>query len=297
MTRNDDFIGHLEGYLDEYEGSTPLPDDVRDAIRAQLPLTHQRPAWWPTRRFPEMNSIAKLGLAAAVVAVAAIVGFNYLVAPNIGGPGLGDPTPSPSPIPTASPTPAPVLNGQDPLPPGRYQVEPALPMDVTIEVPEGWSAGGAWVAVGPKGNEAPDGMAIRFYASDLNLYNDPLLPSDGLLAPPVGPSVDELVAAMVGHPDWDVTGTSPITLDGYAGQVVHVTLPEGTSDATPFYLFVDAFGGQVYGWAAGQLFDVYIVDVAGERLVIDAFHYPETSATDLAAQQAVLDSIQIEPQP
>lgn len=243
-----------------------------------------------------MNSFAKLSVAAAVVVVAAIVGFNYLVAPNVGGPGLGDPTPSP--IPTASSTPAPALTGQDPLPPGRYQVDRfGLPMDVTIEVPEGWSASSGWVAIGPKGNDAPDGMAIRFYASNnLNLYNDPLLPSDGLLDPPVGPSVDELVAAMVGHPDWDVTGTSPITLDGYAGQVVHVTLPEGTSDATPFYLFVDG-SGQVYGWAAGQVFDVYIVDVAGERLVIDAFRYTETSATDLAAQQAVLDSIQIDQQP
>ena len=292
MTRNDDFIGHLEGYLEEYEGSTPLPDDVRDVIRAQLPSIHQRPAWWPVPRFPEMNNVMKLSLAAAAVVVAALLGYNYLVAPNIGGPSLGDATPSP----TANPTPMPALNGQDPLPPGRYQVDTALPMDVTIEVPEGWSAGGAWVAIGPKGNDLPDGMAIRFYAGEnLNLYSDPLLPSDGLLDPPVGPSADELVAAMVGHPDWDVTGTSPITLDGYAGQVVHVTLPEGTSEATPFYLFVDRFEGQVYGWAAGQLFDVYVVDVAGGRLVIDAFHYPETSAADLAAQQAVMDSIQIEP--
>jgi len=290
MTRNDDFIGHLEGYLEDYEGSTPLPDEVRDAIRAQLPLTHQRPAWWPARRFPEMNNVMKLSLAAAAVVVAAFLGFNYLVAPNIGGPSLGDPTASPTP----SPTPIPALSGQHPLPAGRYQAEPALPMDVTIEVPEGWSAGTSWVAIGPKGNTAPDGMAIRFYpGDDLNLYNDPLLPSDGLLDPPVGPSVNELVAAMVSHPAWEVTGTDPITVDSYAGQVVHVTLPEGTTDATPFYLFLDGSGGQVYGWAAGQLFDIYIVDVAGERLVIDAFHYPETSAEDLAAQQAVLDSIQI----
>ena len=292
MTHDDDFIVHLEGYLEEYEGSTPLPNEVRDAIRAQLPLTHQRPAWWPVRRFPEMNNVMKLSLVAAAVVVAAFLGYNYLVAPNIGGPSLGDPTPSPSPVPT----PIQALNGQDPLPAGRYQVDPALPMDVTIEVPEDWSAGGAWVAIGPNSNEAPDGMALRFYAgNDLNLYRDPFTPIDGLLDPPAGPSVDELVAAMVGHPDWDVTGTDPIELDGYAGQVVHLTLPEGTTDASPFYLFVDSRGGQTWGWEAGQLFDVYIVDVAGDRLVIDAFHYPETSAEDLAAQQAVIDSIQIGP--
>ena len=83
MTHNDEFIGQLEGYLDEYEGSTPLPEDVRDAIRAELPLTRQRPAWWPAWRFPEMNNMAKLGIAAAAVVVAALLGFRFA------GPGDG----------------------------------------------------------------------------------------------------------------------------------------------------------------------------------------------------------------
>lgn len=165
-------------------------------------------------------------------------------------------------------------------------------MDVTIEVPVGWSASGAWVARGPNGNEAPDGMAIRFYTVS-NIYNAPLVPTDGHLDPPVGPSVEDLVAAMVGHPDWNVTGTDPITMDGYAGQVVHLTLPEGTSEGTRFYLFSDRAGGQTWGWDADQVFDIYIVDVAGERLVIDAFHYAGTSESDVAAQEAVLASIQI----
>ena len=294
MTRNDDFIGELEGYLDEFEGSTPLPDEVRGAIRAQLPSIIQRPAWWPARRFPEMNSMMKLSLAAAAVVVAALLGYNYLVAPNVGGPRLGDPAPTPEPTPTPTPV---ALKDQQPLPAGRYLADPVgLPMDVTVEVPDGWSASDGWVVRGPKGNEAPNGMAIRFYVSTtLHLYADPLVPGDGFLDPAIGPSVDDLVAAMTNHPGWTVTGTEPITIDSAAGQVVHVTLPEGTSDDTPFYLFGTASGSQFYGWAAGQLFDLYIVDVAGDRLVIDAFHYPETSAEDLAAQQGVLDSIQIEP--
>jgi hypothetical protein len=290
MTRNDDLIGLLEGYLDEYEGNTPLPNEVRDAIRAELPLIRQRPAWWPGWRFPEMNAIAKLGLAAAVVVVAALLGFNYLVGSNVGSPGLDNP----SPTPTASPVPA--FSGQGRLPPGRYQADPALPMDVTIEVPSGWSAGDSWVLRGPNGVEAPNGMAIRFYPVE-NIYRDPLVPGDGLLDPPVGPSADDLVTALVDHPDWNVTGTDPVTMDGYAGQVVHVTLPEETGEGTEFYLFRDPNGGQVYGWDADQIFDIYIVDVAGERLVIDAFHFSGTSESDLEAQQAILESIQIEAAP
>lgn len=291
MTRNDDFIVQLEAYLEEFEGSTPLPDHVRGTIRAQLPSTHQRPAWLPVRRFPDMNSMMKLSLAAVAVVVAALLGYNYLLAPNIGSPRLGDPAPTPEPTPTPTPI---ALDGQDPLAAGRYQVDPALPMYVTVEVPDGWSAGDAWVVRGPKGNAGPEGMAVRFYASNnLNLYAHPLVPGDGFMDS-VGSSVSELVAAIVRHPDWIVTGTDPIAIDGYPGQVVHVTLPEGTSDETPFYLFGDIFAGQVFGWEAGQLFDLYIVNVAGEGLIVDAFHYAGTSMEDLAAQRTVIESIQIE---
>ncbi len=64
MTRDDDFIPQLEAYLDEYEGTNPLPDAVRHAVRAQLSTTRQigpvlgpmrdlmmsnvsASAWWP----------------------------------------------------------------------------------------------------------------------------------------------------------------------------------------------------------------------------------------------------------
>lgn len=199
-----------------------------------------------------------------------------------------------SAAPSANASQVPLLNAQESLTAGRYQVDPILPMTVTVAVPNGWGAGEKWVVTGPKGNDEPDGMAVRFYQAS-NLFVHPLSQADGVLRPPVGPSVDDLVNAMVDHPDWTTTGHTAITIDGYAGQVVHVTLPEGTSDATPFYLFSDATEGQEWGWAAGQLFDIYVVDVGGERLVIDAFHYAGTTAEDLAAQSAVIDSIQLTP--
>jgi hypothetical protein len=196
-----------------------------------------------------------------------------------------------SATPSASATRVPELNGEVSQPAGRYRVDPLLPMEVTVELLDGWGAGGNWVVIGPKDNDAPDGMAIRFYTAEM-LYANPLSPSDGLL-PAVGPSVDDLVNAMLEHPDWPATGPDPATIDGYSGQVVHLTLPEGTSDATPFYLFGDASGGQIWGGAARQVHDLYVIDVEGERLVIDAFHFPGTSEEDIAAQRAVIDSVQL----
>ena len=270
-------------------------DRILDLVLDEIDTTPQRSASWLARRFPIMNSnMFRVGIAAAVVIVLAFVGLRFL--PGSGSFG-GPPPPTPTPTLEPSPSPVPPLNGDLSQPPGRYQVDLALPMKVTVQVPEGWSANGNWVVIGPKGNLAPDGMAVRFYGGALNLYTDPLAPGAGELVPAVGPSVDELVSAVVDHPGWTTTDPTPITIDGYSGQVLHVTLPAGTSDATPFYLFVDPAGGQIWGWAAGQLFDVYVIDVGGERLVIDAFHYPGTSASDVAAQTDVINSVKLAPKP
>ena len=50
------------------EGVTALPDRVLDAVLDQIPATSQRRAWWPARRFRDMNTPFKLAMAAAAVA-------------------------------------------------------------------------------------------------------------------------------------------------------------------------------------------------------------------------------------
>jgi hypothetical protein len=283
MSTENDVARSLRSWLREerHEDAGRVLDVVFDLV----PTAPQRSPSWLARRFPPMNTATRLGLAAAAVIVLALVGIKVLPGSSLfGGP----------PAATCAPTLEPNLHGQACLSRGRYEVDPTLPVSVTVAVPDGWSAGGSWIVMGPKGHLAPDGMAVRFYTA-ANLYRNPLAPGEGLVVPLLGPSVDDLINGMVNHPDWTTTGPTAISIDGYAGKVVHVTLPAGTSDATPFYLSVDAAGGQVWGWAAGQVFDIYVVDVGGKRLVIDAFHYPGTSAADLAAQTAVIHSIQLAP--
>ena len=70
------------------EGATALPDRVLDAVLDQVPATPQRRAWWPARRFRDMNTPFKLAMAAAAVLVVAFVGINLLPGNAIvGGPG------------------------------------------------------------------------------------------------------------------------------------------------------------------------------------------------------------------
>ena len=82
-------------------GPTTAPDRVADAARLEAAATRQLPAIvsrWAPRRFPLMNTYAKVALATAAVVLAALLGYNYLVAPNVGGPRLFVPDPTPTPV-------------------------------------------------------------------------------------------------------------------------------------------------------------------------------------------------------
>jgi hypothetical protein len=270
------------------EGATVLPDRVLDAVRDELPATRQRRSVWPARRFPRMNRLSQVAVAIAAVIVVAVVGSRFLLGNTSVG-GQGSAAPSVPPSPTASPQ---LLNDQGNLD-GRYIIGSGITGRVTVAVPAGWSAGGDWVVRGPNGNAAPAGMAIRFYPAT-QLYKNPLRESDGLEPPET--TVGALANAIATHRGWTATAPTDVTIDGLVGKVVHVTIPLDTvigSDGK-FLLFGDANGDQVWGFTPGQVFDMNIVGVDGQLVVIEAFHYPGTSASDLAAQQTVLDSIEID---
>lgn len=244
-----------------------------------------------------MNNARTTRFAAGVGLLSAIIGLS-LASCQVGS---SAPSPTLTVTMTAQPsaTPVPRLNGQDPLDPGRYRVNAGLPTEITVAATSGWSASGDWVLKGPRGNQPPDGMAIRFYGGALNLYTNPLSVSEGVLRPAVGPTVADLVGAIVNDPAWTATAPTDVTIDGHSGQRVQITIPLDAPLTGPeaFYLFVDPTGGQLWGWAPGQIFDLYIIDVDGpsvdgQRLVIDAFRFPGTSAADVAAQRAVVESVQ-----
>src|SRR3954467_15936630 len=115
MSINDDFIGRLEAYLDAFDGPTPLPDRVRDAIRAELPSARQvRPRPGLERIFTMLSNAsarARLGLAAAGVVVVVVLGGAFVG--NIRNGNVGGP-PSPSPTRGTTPPPTP---GTAALPP------------------------------------------------------------------------------------------------------------------------------------------------------------------------------------
>jgi hypothetical protein len=83
------------------EGSERLDDQIYDALRAGIDQRPQRVVIGPWRT-PFMSKFLTLGLGAAAVVVALVVGTRLLAPPGPAGPGG---VPSASPSPTTSPAP------------------------------------------------------------------------------------------------------------------------------------------------------------------------------------------------
>ena len=298
MTREDDFIGQLEGYLEQYEGMTPLPDPVRHALRAQLPITKQLGrSNRPMRRFPVMNNnIARFGLAAAVIVLAILVGIQFLPGPNVGS--------DSSATPTATPM---ALHGGQ-LEAGTYVVSSAdapirTPVSFTFTVPPGWIERTEKLYIYKRADTAQVGFVPWVVT---HVYSD-ACHSEGALKE-VGPTVDDLVAALMDQAHSDATTPVEVEVGGYPAKYISMSVPADVHTSMCRYP-----GTVLQIWANPEETDffaipvnpvhphaypvsgVYIVDVNGQRVVLLAGHDPESTAADIAELEAIIASIHFEP--
>ena len=126
--------GLIRSYLREawHEDANRVAGMVLD----ELDATPQRRSTWSAWRFQSMPNTVRIALAAAAVVVVAVLGYQFLIAPNVGTPG-----PSPSPLPSASAGPSeaavpPALPGL--LQAGTYTTRYFRP-GTTFTVGDGWS--------------------------------------------------------------------------------------------------------------------------------------------------------------
>jgi hypothetical protein len=259
MTTRDDFIQRLENYLHEYEGSTPLPDSVRLAVRAELPNTKQvrslrGPARYMTMIYTRTAQVA-LGLAAAALILAAGA-FLY------SGRDVGGPLPSPT---GTSPSASVAASGD-----ATCEATTAAATGVgaeTIDV--------TWCAYGigePRAisfsMEAPSEWLEQWYPGEGTLWLRPA--GGGAIALALHPdqSVDQVAADVAGRDGYVVANESPVTLGGADGVVLDVSLAEGTASSDVAPLIADA--DQTLRLQSGTITTVWIVDVAGDTVMIAA---------------------------
>jgi hypothetical protein len=287
MTSQKDFIGRLEDYLDEYEGATPLPESVRDAVRAQLPTTKQIGPLSGPMRYPSMihmSTAAKYGLVAAVVVAAAVLGAAYFGGgENVGG-GNATPTPEPSPEviqPLAS------GHGEDgrELAAGTYTAELAVP--VTFTVPDGWTLW-AYTSAATQLNLFAEQGELSVEIVD-NVAADPC--TGELLDPPVGPSVDDLVTALsnLANFGFEVSTPTDITIDGFSGKQLTMTAPQAPAGCE---LRTWRTTTRQNGVASGEVNEVRIIDVDGVRLLISVANPPTGDRSEI---DGIINSLQFSP--
>lgn len=274
MTR-DDFTAQLEAYLDEYEASTPLPESVRDAVRAQLPTIRQiGPFPWPVR-YPAMTNAlpapARYGLVAATAVAAVLLGASLFGTGNIGD---SQPTPSPRNFHEQS---------TGPLDPGRYRLLSIRDLTIDFTVPDGWEQPG--VGDGFNGPTGPH-VGVSFWTVDA-VYTDPC--SDNPTAgPAIGPTVDNLADALATMANTEVTQPpTDRTIGGRAGRSLAFTVPDSCQLYAPWP------NPSNLVMPPGAEAEVWIAEVGDTRLVVLAHAWPEADAQARADLDDVVESITV----
>ncbi len=190
-----------------------------------------------------------------------------------------------------------------PLKPGTYvsNLDHAGPYpNVILELPEGWSSfGGHWVN---KKLDTPGLVAITFWNVH-EVYVDGCHWRQPRLTP--GRGSDELAQALAERPLRNATTPVDVTLAGYSGMYLRWSVPDDIDFADCDVDPVDGkhyfeswtaivIGGDRYQQGPGQVDEIWILDVDGNRVVIDAMYMPGSSEEDIAEMRRVVETLQFE---
>lgn len=282
MTSDRETTRVIREWAREFE--TQLPDRVLDAVLDQLPITPQRRglfSWAFTVPF------VPIGVAAAAIVLAVVVGLNVLGNRDVGGP-----------EPSAQPTAVPQLQawtGQE-MPAGDYVIGEPFPVRIRITVPDGWQSFGLTDGLASLCNndcELPDRAGLAFWVVT-NTFTDPC-DIGGMADPPIGPSVDDLVEALVSLPRHEATAPTTEAIGGRAATYLELTANAELGDCT-----LDGFrawraDGEVRESPPGDRDRLWILEVDGTRLMVDIALPPGADPQDAAELEAMVESIRFEP--
>jgi hypothetical protein len=161
---------------------------------------------------------------------------------------------------------------------------------ITMKLLDGYEGGD--VVFGSDGGQGISTWAVG------NVFTNPCQSNGTLLDPPIDSSVDGLVAGLASQKGHPATTPTDVEIDGYAGKYMEMTVPAGVAvvdcDHGEFRTWADPIEGNRY-LEAGQRDLLWIVDVDGRRLVIDAALGPQTTQRDRTDRIHMVRSIQIDP--
>jgi hypothetical protein len=220
------------------------------------------------------------------------------------------PTPRSSPVTTAAATPTPVLaSDTTALAPGRraaHVIGTGTYPGYTVVVSTGWFdyLGGDFIVKYPDtGKPSP---VLGFSIWDVGqVFHDPCHWQGQGFDP--GPSVANLVAALVAQKLRNATMPIDVTLAGYAGKYLEWSVPADMKSSSwtsfdacdvasdgvhrDFVSWLSTRADERYEDVPGQVDRLWVLDVNGQRLVVDATYSPDTTQADRAALAQVVGSL------
>jgi len=164
------------------------------------------------------------------------------------------------------------------LDPGTYQfsvlTNPGVEtQDALVEVPGGFDDDGTtWFVVSHDRNEFFGLWTVGLVARDA------CTSSDSRLFDP-GPTVQDLANALVAQKSTRASAPKPVTLAGQEGLYVKLASPHDTSSCEDLGHIWESPGGR--GPGSDQVDLVWILDVDGQRVVVDAAYNPKSTPTDI----------------
>ena len=267
-----------------------FPVDIVDDVLARLGATPQDRLIWPVRRYADMNTYAKLAIAAAAVVVVAFALTRLLPANGVGGPLL---TPSPAPTPTATAAAAFPPSGE--LAVGRHSItQEGVTYTFNIAT-SGWVSNGVFGIDKSAEGFGPTGAGFIFWTdTPVGIFTDPCAQTKG---PALGTSIGDLAAAVAAVPGAKlVGGPTDVTVGGHPAKLVVVNIPDdiGCEPQTFYLWYAPSVGAARYATALGSTYRVWIIDVSGTTVWIDGETFKGAGPGPAQEIQEIVDSIQFE---
>jgi hypothetical protein len=246
-----------------------------------------------------MNAFAKFATAAAAVLVVGIAGFALLPnAPGRGGTASVPPSLSPSPSPSVelspSPSPAPselAFFRSGPISPGRHTMVRSGKA-FSVDMPgSGWFSNGAFRIYTVSGQNS----FIFWTEAPTNVYARPCTREP--LDPPAGDTPAELAVAVSSIPGTEpVDEPTDVTIGGHQATHVSIRIREDVGCAPEGFSLWYAGDPATGRWpdALGDTIHVWIIDVDGTNVWIDAEVGRNTGPELQAEMQQIVESIQFE---
>jgi len=185
------------------------------------------------------------------------------------------------------------------LDPGTYVLD-QFPVDLAFDIPEGdppgWHVGRSTTDAAIVLWFTPPEITYLFAFWNVdNVYADPCDPAAGELEPAIGPSVDDLVAALTNLPEFRATDPMDVTVGAFRGKEIELTALDSAGDCHEVIAW--SAGDDGHDLSPGETRHVRVLDVDGVRIVITTREPTQPDAAVEAELQQILDSIRIEPLP